>query len=513
MPASFNAASLHHFFSGVVLVLCSTLINGFLLFVIVSLIVRRIRNMAAKHRHIIWLFVLYCFVTIPFLSILMPSTSLQRAGLPVVEALRAEANQGSLVSEAQSPEPSRASEELVQSPSPKTGSAVEPPGVFSLQHWHILIVLVWLAGVLISLLRVLIGRIGLHCIIRKAVPVSDSRFSSMVHDLSAELGIRRKVHLWQSVQCITPFTCFIFKPVILLPTTTHSWSEERLQAVFLHELAHIRRRDHISRWIARIICAFLWFVPPVWIAYRNMQIEEEKACDATVVSRGIRVSDYAAHIIDIARSTRGRVLSMMLQHSFGGRSFLEPRIRNILRLREARDQARVRVLLRVLLLCFVVLLSLHMVNPLSAWDDGGVSSKKAPVELLYGRWFYIQWMHVPNPHPLTLVGLNNCIGKMVVDPEGTYHIYMSPTSPEYPYIGENGSFTVEESFVDRQGYSYYRVITDAPYGPYRFYHVWRVGPLGSTMELTWHHAEFPEKINPNSFAYAKLRRSRAPLKP
>jgi hypothetical protein len=369
-----------------------------------------------------------------------------------------------------------------------------------------MIMLLWPAGALACLLRILAGRIGLCCLIKHAVPATSGRFSSLVRDLSGDLGVRQGVQVLQSAQCVAPFTCFLLRPVILLPSGTDGWSEERARVVLLHELSHIRRRDHISRWVARLICALLWFIPPVWIAYRNMQIEEERACDAAVVGKGVRVWDYASHLIAIARSTRGRVLSMILQHSFSRKGMLEPRIRSILRMRETGEQTRVRVLLRVLVICFVCLMALHVVNPLSARDHHNLFRQEAPVELLYGRWVYTKWLGANNPHQWALVGMNNCIGKLVVDPDGTFHAYIAPTTPEYPYVGENGFFTVEDSYVDRSGYCYYTVITEVPYAPRSFFHLWRIDPSGSTVELTWNYAEFPDEIDPESFAYAKLHR-------
>ena len=67
--------------------------------------------------------------------------------------------------------------------------------------------------------------------------------------------------------------------VILLPADADSWGEDRLRAVLLHELAHIRRNDWESRLIAQIMCAVYWFNPLVWFAARRMQVEAERACD------------------------------------------------------------------------------------------------------------------------------------------------------------------------------------------------------------------------------------------
>jgi hypothetical protein len=54
-------------------------------------------------------------------------------------------------------------------------------------------------------------------------------------------------------------------------------------ALVAHELAHYRRRDHLTRWIMMLILGLYWWHPAVWWALRRLQQAEEQCCDAWVV--------------------------------------------------------------------------------------------------------------------------------------------------------------------------------------------------------------------------------------
>ena len=54
--------------------------------------------------------------------------------------------------------------------------------------------------------------------------------------------------------------------------------------------------------VAEIARAGYWFNPVIWIACRRLRQESEQATDDMVLHAGIDGSDYAAHLLDLARA-------------------------------------------------------------------------------------------------------------------------------------------------------------------------------------------------------------------
>jgi len=82
------------------------------------------------------------------------------------------------------------------------------------------------------------------------------------------------------------------------------WSEEHRAVVLRHELAHIARADTLTQTLGAVACAVYWFNPLVWIAARALRAEQERACDEKVLVSGTPAVEYAAHLLEVARSAR-----------------------------------------------------------------------------------------------------------------------------------------------------------------------------------------------------------------
>ena len=75
-----------------------------------------------------------------------------------------------------------------------------------------------------------------------------------------------------------------FRPQLLLPMELFKRLETTAQSSLLaHELAHIRRKDHLVRLLELLGTTLFWWHPVVWWACWELQNLEDLCCDAMVV--------------------------------------------------------------------------------------------------------------------------------------------------------------------------------------------------------------------------------------
>ena len=127
----------------------------------------------------------------------------------------------------------------------------------------------------------------------------------------------------------SPVTWGIGIPTILLPVAAAAWSGERRQVVLAHELAHIARRDWIWQILSRLVGAVYWFHPLVWLTAARLREESERACDDRVLGH-VKASDYASHLVEIAKGLRRTNPDRLLALSMVRASELERRLIHIL---------------------------------------------------------------------------------------------------------------------------------------------------------------------------------------
>ncbi len=73
-------------------------------------------------------------------------------------------------------------------------------------------------------------------------------------------------------------------PRLLLPENLWDRLDERQQdTVLIHELAHLRRRDHWVRRLEAVVLGLYWWSPVAWWARRQVEQAEEQCCDSWVL--------------------------------------------------------------------------------------------------------------------------------------------------------------------------------------------------------------------------------------
>lgn len=133
---------------------------------------------------------------------------------------------------------------------------------------------------------------------RQGLAKVDVEWRIFVRNVAARMGIKKPVHVWLSEIVTSPVTIGYIKPVILLPIAAmNQLSTQQLEAVLLHELAHIRRYDYVINLVIRFIQTVLYFNPFVKALVKAVEIEREKSCDEMVIQFQYDPHGYATALL------------------------------------------------------------------------------------------------------------------------------------------------------------------------------------------------------------------------
>lgn len=183
-------------------------------------------------------------------------------------------------------------------------------------QWNYTSVLGWiyLAGVLGHLLYLLVGFIQLRHIKRSAF--GDSIWNDRLAEFKERFSITSKVRLRLSSDMLVPFTAGFLRPIIVLPIAMiNRLSPAQVEAILLHELAHIKRADYLFNLIQKMIESALFFNPFMWILSKEIRIEREFCCDDLVMQANHDPHLYAHALLRVAESKLSLCTSGV---SFGG---------------------------------------------------------------------------------------------------------------------------------------------------------------------------------------------------
>ena len=361
-------------------ILADAFVKATVLLVLTAVVTVFLRRSPASLRHLVWTLTLGGVLALPLASALLPNWKLAlwpRLDVPV--AFNAE----QLAARAAEPEPKPAARVVptVHAPTPSPTSTIdaEPIRWHLTPDWTALVFPVWLSGAGAVLILLAVGIARIMWLDRVTRPVEDEAWLILVDELSLELGLRRHVRLLQSKGPAMPMTWGVRRPAILLPAEANDWTPERRRDVLLHELAHVKRHDFLIQLIARIACAVYWFHPLVWLAATRLREERERACDDHVLRAGATPSEYASHLLEIARGLRAARATSLASVAMARPAQLATRLIDVLDTRRSRDTLSARSALPAWIAAIAVVVPLaaaapRVAEPASASRGGSIDT-------------------------------------------------------------------------------------------------------------------------------------------
>lgn len=239
--------------------------------------------------------------------------------------------------------PTSASARPVPADAPRTnaalrnisGAATTQTSIVTGERIAFLVVALWLMGALLTTAPFAIGMFQMRRLRRTSLPWTGNR--ALVAQVARQAGLQRPVALLTHENISTPLMSGAMSPAVLLPGGASSWSSNELQRALTHELEHVRRGDWLIHIVARGVCALYWFHPLVWMAWRRLALEAERACDDAVLQHADQ-SEYAEQLVSLARRISGSAPQPMI--AMAARSDLSTRISAVLDTSQARGRLR-----------------------------------------------------------------------------------------------------------------------------------------------------------------------------
>jgi len=259
----------------------------------------------ASQRHLIWLVAFGALLVLPILAAIVPPHFIIEQSVAAAAPVMVPAQEFVPLQVA-----------AMAPAAPALGYDALARGLFAL----------WLVGVGAIALRGALAVHGLRALRRRSVPY----FLEGVDASKLTVAGRNwKLRLLTQPGGSGPITWGFFRPIVLLPKAAVLWPRDRLEAVLLHEVAHVRRYDRLAQALSLLACALYWPNPLVWICARLLRREAEVAADDAVLRSGVKPSTYAGLLVTLAAEFRQqRVSPVML--SMAAPSALETRVKSVL---------------------------------------------------------------------------------------------------------------------------------------------------------------------------------------
>ena len=277
-----------------------------------------LRRRSAAARHFAWASAVGGSLIVPVLSLVLPGWGPVRevvlpAEIAAASELERRANGdldsettrellAQLAAQTMNDRPAHGSEDSATDDASvvKLSNPIERPNSPQHDGWMTAASAFWLLGSALILLPLLAGFLRVEVVRWRAEKIRSPSWLELLSDVARGLRLLRPVSLTRSSLGLSPMTAGILRPYVLLPQSSDDWPTAKRRIVLLHELAHIKRWDVLTQWVAKLACAVFWMHPLVWLAARQMRVERERACDDLVLAAGEKPADYSQQLVEFA---------------------------------------------------------------------------------------------------------------------------------------------------------------------------------------------------------------------
>jgi bla regulator protein BlaR1 len=143
-----------------------------------------------------------------------------------------------------------------------------------------LIVLLWLIFFVFRSIKMAAGFVYVYRAKRKHIFQPDAEWKGKLNRMCVKIRLNKAVTLLESGYVKVPMVIGNLKPVILIPLgLLAGLPAAQVEAILLHELAHIRRSDYLVNFLQTVVETVFFFNPGLLWVSSLLRDERENCCD------------------------------------------------------------------------------------------------------------------------------------------------------------------------------------------------------------------------------------------
>ncbi|MED2972889.1 BlaR1 family beta-lactam sensor/signal transducer [Fictibacillus sp. B-59209] len=316
-----------------------------------------------------------------------------------------------------------------------------------------ILAVIWIAGIIVMTVLTIYAWLKLKKIKSTTTCLKNKEILLLFDQCRQSLNISGRLIVGESPLVKSPMTFGLFKTYVVLPAHFDEWlSMKDIKYILLHELNHHKHNDIAANYLTVIYQILYWLNPLVWMAFREMRLDREIACDMAVLNSldGPSYIEYGNTIIKFAaRASETKNFTLANQLN-GSKEQIKRRIK---RIASFTKDTKLLKLKSVAIFMFVGLLVVSQVPFISAFADENnrydFKSNRTVNEDLshyfagYDGSFVLYDMKANQYHIY-----NENQSKLRVSPDSTYKIYSA-------LFGlESDAITSENSTMNWNGIHY-----------------------------------------------------------
>lgn len=167
--------------------------------------------------------------------------------------------------------------------------------------------LAWAAGSVLGLMLMARDLLTVAAFVRSLAPCRDTAALGLLARAAKSVGLARPPRLCESRAAVVPLVARPLAPVVVLPAgLADRVPAGQLEAVFVHEAAHVARGDLWTAILQRLAAIAFWWCPPVHAVNRRLADLREQLCDNHLLRSGGSPHDLAAVLVELAAAVPAR---------------------------------------------------------------------------------------------------------------------------------------------------------------------------------------------------------------